>query len=221
MMTLVAQLRPTPSLAMSPAIPSRSNDPLPRWAHTRALIRSDMDRALEMVGNPQSRVQRIFWYLQPTALSLVLYRIYHHLYRHGWRSLALLLYTMNVYLTRIEIPPRTVIGEACLLGHFPVVLNGRIGKRFTFFGDGGTGGGLGSDDIGGGPGLPVIGDDVVMAVRALVLGPVHIGDGARLGPSCTVMRDVPAGAVVVGPPSRVSGGEAPAVAKATNEGPTE
>ena len=108
-----------------------------------------------------------------------------------------------------EIPPSTEIGSHCLLGHAPISLNGRIGARFTFYGNGGIGGGFGEEDIGGGPGLPVIGDDVVMAVRSMVLGPVHIGNGAKLGPSCTVMRDMPPGSVAAAPPTRITGGTVP------------
>lgn len=181
----------------------------PAWRETRALMRSDFERVLAAVGHPRSRVQQWFWFIQPNSLALWLYRVSHHCHVHGWRRLAMLIYTFKVYLTRIEIPPATVIGSHCFLGHFPIALNGRIGDRFTFYGNGGLGGGFDEKDIGGGPGLPVIGDDVVMAVRALVLGPVRVGHGARLGPSCTVLRDVPDGAVVVAPSSRIVGSGAP------------
>jgi serine O-acetyltransferase len=177
-----------------------------RWAETRALMRSDFERALILVGNPRSIVMRAFWFVQPNCLAMWLYRLSRHLHVNGWRRLALVVFTLKNYLTRIEIPPSTEIGPACLLGHPPIALNGRIGARFTFYGNGGTGGGLGHEDVGGGPGLPVIGDDVVMAVRALVLGPVRIGDGAKLGPSCTVMRDMPPGSVAVAPPTRITAG---------------
>lgn len=176
------------------------------WRQTRALMRSDFERVAAAVGNPRSPVLRLFWFLQPNSLGMWLYRLSHHLHATGWRRLAMVVYTVNVYLTRIEIPPATVIGSHCLIGHFPIVLNGRIGDRFTLYGNGGTGGGFGEEDIGGGPGLPVIGDDVVMGVRSMVLGPVRVGHGARLGPGCTVLRDVPDGAVVAAPLSRISGG---------------
>lgn len=173
------------------------------WARTRQLMRSDLARLLAMMGNPRSPLKRAFWFVQPTQLGLTLYRTYHYCYLRGWRNAANVLYTLNLYLTRVEIPPATSIGESCLLGHLPIVLCGRIGDRFTFFGDGGCGGGFDNADIGGGPGLPVIGDDVVFAVRAMALGPIRVGNGARLGPSCTVTHDVPAGATVAAPPSRV------------------
>lgn len=74
-------------------------------------------------------------------------------------------------------------------------------------GDGGIGGGFDSNDIGGGPGLPVVGDDVMMAFRSMVLGPVRIGNGTRIGPSAQVMRNVPANSVVAAPLSRFTAGD--------------
>lgn len=178
------------------------------WRETRALMRSDFERVLGLVGMPRSPLMRLFWFIQPNCVAMHLYRLSHHLHVNGWRKLAMVIYTVKVYLTRVEIPPSTVIGPHCLIGHFPIVLNGRIGARFTLYGNGGTGGGFGDEDIGGGPGLPVIGDDVVMAVRSMVLGPVRVGHGARLGPGCTVLRDVPDGGTVAAPPSRISRGTA-------------
>lgn len=177
-----------------------------RWVQTRALMRSDFERALTLVGNPRSGLMRPLWLIQPNCLALWLYRLSRHLYVNDWRRLAMAVFTIKNYLTNIEIPPSTEIGPACLLGHPPIALSGRIGARFTCYGFGGTGAGFGHEDVGGGPGLPVIGDDVVMAIRAMVLGPVRIGDGARLGPSCTVMHDMPPGAVAVAPSAHITSG---------------
>jgi serine O-acetyltransferase len=50
---------------------------------------------------------------------------------------------------------------------------------------------------------PVLGDDVFIGAGAKVIGPVHIGDGARVGANAVVVRDVPAHSTVVGIPARV------------------
>ncbi len=55
------------------------------------------------------------------------------------------------------------------------------------------------------PGVPVIGDDVVIGAGACVLGPVHVGDGAMVAAGAVVIRDVPPGATVVGNPGRIIG----------------
>ena len=92
-------------------------------------------------------------------------------------------------------------------------LFGRIGARVTVQGDGGCGGGFGVDDIGGGPGYPVLGDDVVLGFSAKVLGPVRVGDGVHVGPCTLVTSDLAAGALVLWPKPRVmqSAAAAPAV----------
>jgi serine O-acetyltransferase len=50
---------------------------------------------------------------------------------------------------------------------------------------------------------PNIGNDVYIGTGAKVLGPITIGDGARIGANSVVIDDVPAGATVVGAPARV------------------
>jgi serine O-acetyltransferase len=196
------------STVPEPAVPlsapySPQAAPRLTWRQTRALIRSDFARTTTMMGGAHSFGKRFFCFMLPGMQALFWYRLSRHAYLAGWRNLAALLYLFNTYWTRIEIVPATHIGAGCFIGHGPVVLGGRIGDRFTFHGDGGTGGGFEKRDIGGGPDLPVIGDDVVLAVKVLVLGPVRIGNGAHVGPGCTVTRDVPAGAVVAVPPPRV------------------
>jgi serine acetyltransferase len=187
------------------AIPGRDAQRL-TWAQTRTNIRRDYARLLGAMEENASLPKKIFWFFLPTFFGLFIHRLSRHAYVNGWRNLGRFLYLVNNYLTRLDIPPTTSIGPGCLLGHTPVTLCGRIGENYTLMGDGGIGGGFDSQDIGGGPGLPVVGDDVVMAFRAIVLGAVHVGDGARLGPSTTVMRDVPAGGVVAAPTSRITRG---------------
>ena len=49
---------------------------------------------------------------------------------------------------------------------------------------------------------PTLGDGVVIGAGAAVLGPFTVGDGARVGSNAVVLREVPAGATVVGIPAR-------------------
>jgi serine O-acetyltransferase len=55
--------------------------------------------------------------------------------------------------------------------------------------------------VGGGPGLPWVGDDVFFGQGAVVFGAVRIGHGVRLGPSSLTLADVPDGATVIAPPA--------------------
>ena len=50
---------------------------------------------------------------------------------------------------------------------------------------------------------PTIGNNVVVGSAAILLGPINVGDGARIGANSVVVRSVSPGAVVVGVPGRV------------------
>jgi serine O-acetyltransferase len=50
---------------------------------------------------------------------------------------------------------------------------------------------------------PTLGNSVVIGAGAKVLGPIMVGDGARIGSNSVVVKDVPSGATVVGIPGRV------------------
>jgi len=52
-------------------------------------------------------------------------------------------------------------------------------------------------------GCPIIGDNVSVGPGAKILGPVTIGDGARIGANALVIRDVPAGATVLAPEAEI------------------
>jgi len=50
---------------------------------------------------------------------------------------------------------------------------------------------------------PNIGDNVIVGAGAKILGPVTVGNGARVGANAVVVEDVPAGSTVVGIPARI------------------
>jgi serine O-acetyltransferase len=52
-------------------------------------------------------------------------------------------------------------------------------------------------------GAPELGFHVDVGAGAKILGPVKIGDGAKIGANAVVLCDVPAGAVAVGVPAKI------------------
>ncbi len=166
-------------------------------------MRSDFARLADWYGGG-SFAKRLFWFAQPNYQALFQYRLYRYLYVNGWRNAARLLSLHSMYLTGAEISPTTSIGPGCLIAHASgVILFGKIGARFTIFGQGGTGGGFAETDIGGGPGYPIVGDDVVFGVKAVALGPIRIGDRVKISPAALVTSAVPDDALVLSLPSKI------------------
>jgi serine O-acetyltransferase len=50
---------------------------------------------------------------------------------------------------------------------------------------------------------PTLANDVVVGAGAKILGPIHVGQGAKVGSNAVVVRDVPAGCTAVGIPARI------------------
>lgn len=73
------------------------------------------------------------------------------------------------------------IGCGCVLRHNTTIGNAREGGR-----------------------SPVIGDHVEVGAHACILGGITIGNGARIGASTVVVENVPARAVAVGNPARIT-----------------
>ena len=62
---------------------------------------------------------------------------------------------------------------------------------------------LGGTSLDTGKRHPTIGNGVIIGSGAQVLGPLKIGDGARIGANAVVLQDVPKGATMVGIPAKI------------------
>jgi len=169
-----------------------SGKPILKLTLKETLHRIDIDRerllqCYEERGIPIRSVA-----LSPSFVCVVLYRISRFFYVKGWGLMARLVWQLNMLFTGADISPICDLGEGLLVVHpVAVTIVGSAGCRLTVEGLGGMGGGLSMDDIGAGPGLPLLGDDVQMARGAMVLGPIRVGNSVRIGPGCTVVRDLP------------------------------
>lgn len=144
--------------------------------------------------------------------AIFLHRAAHVLWRMRLRLLARIVAAFSRFVTGIEIHPAAIIGHYCWIDHGMGVVIGEtavIGDRVTLF-HGTTLGGL---TVAGGKRHPSVGNDVMIGAGAKLLGPITIGQGARIGANAVVVKDVPAGATVVGIPAReVDGGSEEAMA---------
>ena len=118
---------------------------------------------------------------------------------------------LTTWLLGVELPPETEVGPALRIIHpQSIVFNSgtKVGARCIVRASTTIGNVLNKD--GSASASPVIGDDVEMGAGVVVIGPITIGNGARIGAGAVVIRDVPADAVAVGNPARLLGPADPA-----------
>ena len=133
------------------------------------------------------------------------HRVAHRLWLAGVPLLPRMVSEIARLFTNIEIHPGATIGRRVFIDHGAGIVIGEtaeVGDDCVLY-HGVTLGARGWwVDTKGAKRHPTIGRDVTLAVGSSVLGAVHVGDGARIGPSAVVFDDVPAGCVVLAPRSR-------------------
>src|SRR4030043_8047 len=130
------------------------------------------------------------------------HRVNHFLWNHKLRLLARFLSNVTRFFTGIEIHPGAKIGRRCFIDHGTGVVTGEtseIGDDVLLY----QGGVLGGTTMEKKKPHPTLGNGVEMGSGAIALGPITIGDGARVGASSVVIRSVPPGVTVVGIPGKV------------------
>lgn len=138
----------------------------------------------------------------PGLHAILIHRLSHRLWNARWFWLARFISHLARWLTGIEIHPGAQIGRRFFIDHGMGVVIGEtsvIGDDCTLY-HGVTLGGTTWEKV---KRHPTLGRQVVVGAGAKVLGPIVIGDGARIGSNSVVVKDVPAGATVVGIPGHV------------------
>jgi len=142
----------------------------------------------------------------PGLHAVWLHRLAHSLYRARLYFLARLLSHLSRFLTGIEIHPGAVIGRRFFIDHGMGVV---IGETAEISDDvvmyhGVTLGGTGKER---GKRHPTIGSFVIIGANTTILGPIHIGDGVKIGAASLVLRSMPAHSTVAGSPARIVSGK--------------
>jgi serine O-acetyltransferase len=139
----------------------------------------------------------------PGLHALVWHRwLSHPLWRAGFRWLARWMAHWSRWFTGIEIHPGATIGRRVFIDHGMGVVIGEtaeIGDDCTLY----HGVTLGGTSWNKGKRHPTLARGVVLGAGAKILGPILIGDGAKIGSNAVVVRDVPPGATAVGIPARI------------------
>ena len=140
--------------------------------------------------------------LYPGFHILVYHRIAHWLYQHKRFFLARWVSQHGRRRTGIEIHPGATIGRCLFIDHGMGIVFGEtceIGDNCTIY-HGVTLGGTGKDT---GKRHPTLGNNVLIGAGTKVLGPVYIGDNARIGAGSVVLCNLPANCTAVGVPAEV------------------
>lgn len=166
----------------------------------RSRIKKDIRVIFERDPAARSIIEVVCCYSGLHAIWL--HRISHKLYLKGWVLLPRMISNLGRFLTGIEIHPGATIGEGLFIDHGTGIVIGEtaeLGRNVTLY-QGVTLGGTGKEK---GKRHPTIGNNVVVASGAKVLGSFTVGDHAKIGAGSVVLKAVPAYATVVGIPGRV------------------
>ncbi len=168
-------------------------------------LREDIDCVF--ARDPAARNRFEVFTTYPGLHALWLHRLAHWLWGLKLRWLARVVSYLGRFLTGIEIHPGARIGRRFFIDHGMGVVIGEtaeIGDDCTLY----HGVTLGGTIWEKGKRHPTLQNDVVVGAGAKILGPITMGQGARVGSNSVVVKDVPAGATVVGIPGRVVGADA-------------
>jgi serine O-acetyltransferase len=123
------------------------------------------------------------------------------LWNWGWHIPARIHSQWTRFWTGIEIHPGATIGRRVVIDHGMGVVIGEtaiVGDDVLIY-HGVTLGGKVNDRV---KRHPTVGNNVLLGAGAKIIGDVEIGDGAMIGANAVVTKNVPAGAVIVGPQIR-------------------
>jgi serine O-acetyltransferase len=176
------------------------------------------------LGGDKERSQRMSWFKKgieaakkndPAARStmeivltypgfhaLFWHRVSHVLYRRHFYLLAKMHAQFWRFITGVEIHPGAKIAAGVFIDHGMGVVIGEtaeIEEDVVLF-HGVTLGGTGKDH---GKRHPTVKKGALISANAQILGPITIGEKAKIGASAVVIKDIPDGATAVGIPAKV------------------
>ena len=163
-------------------------------------IREDIRCVLSKDPAAKNIIEVILCY--PGLHALWFHRIAHFLYTKKLYLIARLLSHISRFLTGIEIHPGAKIGRRVFIDHGMGVVIGEtaeVGNDTILY----KGVVLGGTSLKKEKRHPTIGNNVIIGSNSCILGPVRVGDGAKIGSGSVVVKDVSSRATVVGIPGKI------------------
>ena len=144
----------------------------------------------------------------PCVKAVFFHHLAHKIWNFKFYLIARMISQFSRFLTGIEIHPGAKIGKNLFIDHGMGVVIGEsseIGNDVTLY-HGVTLGGISpsenSDDQRNSKRHPTLLDNVIVGSSAQILGPITVGECARIGANTVVLKDVPANATMVGNPAK-------------------
>ncbi|MDR0432123.1 MAG: serine O-acetyltransferase [Bifidobacteriaceae bacterium] len=170
------------------------------WRRLTTELLEDLQAARERDPAARTRLEVALGY--PGLHAVWAHRLTHRMWRRSWLKLpARLVSQMARFMTGVEIHPGAKLGRRLFIDHGMGIVIGEtteVGDDVTLF----QGVTLGGRSMSPGKRHPTLGDRVVVGAGAKVLGPLTIGDDVQIGANAVVVKDGPAGAVMVGVPAK-------------------
>ena len=163
-------------------------------------IKEDIKSAIEKDPAAKNALEVFLCY--PGLHALWIHRIAHFFYSKKMYLVSRIISHISRFLTGIEIHPGARIGRRVFIDHGMGVVIGEtseVGDDVLLY----KGVVLGGTSLEKGKRHPTVGNNVVIGSNACILGPIVIGNGAKIGSGSVVIKDVPSGATVVGVPGKV------------------
>ncbi|NOQ35793.1 MAG: serine O-acetyltransferase, partial [Methylococcaceae bacterium] len=158
-------------------------------------IRDEVNYVFERDPAAQSVFEVLTCY--PGFHAIIIHRLSHFYWNCGFKWMGRFNSHIARWFTGIEIHPAAKIGKRFFIDHGMGVVIGEtavIGDDCTLY----HGVTLGGTSWKKGKRHPTLGNGVVVGAGAKVLGPIDIGENARIGSNAVVVKPVPAGATVTG-----------------------
>ena len=139
----------------------------------------------------------------PGVWALMFHRLAHWLFRGELYFVARLVNHISRMFTAIDIHPGATIGRNFFIDHGFTVIGETavIGDNVTIYQNVTLGGTNPANGIAG-KRHPTLMDGVIVGSGAQVLGPIVVGERARIGANSVVTKDVAEGATMIGIPAR-------------------